>query len=142
VRNVSFTIHTRARVGLGSSGATLRAGGRALQLRTTSTADPTARQTRNDSVQPYVYCSLFLLSLTNPNSSQGERPKQFIEQLSCGAWRADAVRLPTDQRPAALRFPVRGAVKVWVTCGVPASTDRAGSRAADSFAVTTSLCEV
>jgi hypothetical protein len=34
----------------------------------------------------YKYCSLFLLSLTNPtsNSSQGERPKQFIKRAARG----------------------------------------------------------
>jgi hypothetical protein len=91
VSNVSFTIHTRAQVTLGSSGATLHMNGTALEVRT------------------------------------------IAHQLQCGPWRADAVQLPTDQAPAAERFPVRGAVKVWLTCeAVPDA----------SFALITTMCEV
>ena len=63
------------------------------------------------------------------------------QPLNCGAWRADAVELSTDQEPDAARFPVRGAVKLWVTCDVPPALDHGRTRAA-SFAMTTSLCEV
>lgn len=110
VENVSFTIHTRAHVTLGSSGPTLRSGGHTLRVRTRSTA------TAISGVQP----------------------------LSCGAWRADEVRLPTDQQPAAARFPVRGAAKVWVTCGVmpPPTAAPPLASGATSFVLTTSLCEV
>ena len=91
--NVSFTIHTRARVTISSSGATLHMNGKALQFRT---------------------------AVRHP-------------LLQCGVWRADAVVLPTDQAPAAERFPVRGAVRVWLTCETALNS---------SFALTTTLCEV
>ena len=103
VANVSFTIHTRAHVTLSSSGATLRSGGKTLQVRTLSTATRTGAQ-----------------------------------PLNCAAWRADEVQLPTDQQPAAARFDVRGAVKVWVTCDLPP----AAKYGSTSFVMTTSLCEV
>jgi hypothetical protein len=68
------------------------------------------------------------------------------KQMDCTPWRALDVQLPTDQQPAASRFPVRGAMKVWVTCTTSPGTTPLASHAdailaSTVFRLITTMCE-